>query len=263
MLPLCCSCCNPRAADGVSCRFLPLRLCGSTVHALYGHQRALNRTLKRRKVNSAGGLIKTTYNSRDSGTYRETQTHTQEQTHTHPGSDTCVCWLSERAMVTHSYTWEQPEPSSLLIVFSLTSSSFPVAPLYRFPFPFSLLPLPSPFPFSLSLLPTRYSLSLLPFPLASFLCPFLVSAVPVPFFSSPLFSRRLCACFCHVFRVGSENYSPLSACSACSTACPGTGACLKSPRAAFRFHYTSKSLTHLCSKEHISCGPLMRRDQSR
>lgn len=126
-------------------------------------------------------------------------------------------------MVTHSYTWEQPEPSSLLIVFSLTSSSFPGWPLYRSPFLFSLSLLPFPSPFSA-----------LPFPVASFLCPFLVSAVPVPFFSSPLFSRRLCACFCHVFRVGSENYSPLSACSACSTL-PWHWCLLKVPQGCISF----------------------------
>lgn len=219
---------------------------------LYGHQRALNRTLKRRKVNSAGGLIKTTYNSRDSGTYRETQTHTQEQTHTHPGSDTCVCWLSERAMVTHSYTWEQPEPSSLLIVFSLTSSSFPVAPLYRSPspFPFSLLRSP----FSLSQLPLSFAhfLSL------QFLCP--SSLLPC---SAAVFAPVFVMFFVSEVKIIHHCLPALPVIRCPGTACPGTGACLKSPRAAFRFHYTSKSLTHLCSKEHISCRPLMRRDQCR
>lgn len=152
-------------------------------------------------------------------------------------------------MVTHSYTWEQPELSSLLIVFSLTSSSFPVAPLYRFPFPFSLLPFPSPFPFSLSQLPLSFAhfLSL------EFLCPSALlpcsaavfAPVFVMFFVSEVKIIHHCLPALLVLR------------------CPGTVACLKSPRAAFRFHYTSKSLTHLCSKEHISCGPLMRRDQSR
>lgn len=158
-------------------------------------------------------------------------------------------------MVTHSYTWEQPELSSLLIVFSLTSSSFPGCPLVPFPFSLPLLPFPSPY--SLSLLPSPFPSCLFPLPISCLCssCALLPSLFPcsvavfvpvfVMFFVSEVKIIHHCLPALLVLR------------------CPATGACLKSPRAAFRFHYTSKSLTHLCSKEHISCSPLMRRDQSR
>lgn len=166
-------------------------------------------------------------------------------------------------MVTHRYTWEQPELSSLLIVFSLTSSSFPVGPLYRFPFPFSFSLLPSPFPFSLLPSPFPFSLSLLPLSFAHFLSLQFLCPSALPPCSAAVFAPVFVMFFVSEVEIIHHCLPALLVLRCPGTACPGTGACLKSPRAAFRFHYTSKSLTHLCSKEHISCRLLMRRDQSR